>query len=123
VPLRILALGIIAGTRVFFRRHDFEVGFLMDIVTLESLRVVSPCLLLLAGPVAHGSPTVIFPCTLAVVTYQSVNGIVVPASGRLVEWLDGVDDLVVLDTTDAPLITTRAGVSGKPKFLLFATLV
>jgi len=95
----------------------------MDIVILDSLRVASPCLLSLAGPVAHGSPTVFFPCTLPIVTYQSVNGILVAASGRLVEWLDGVDDLVVLDTTDAPLITTRAGVSGKPKFRLFATLV
>ena len=43
----------------------------------------------------------------AVITDQSAGGIVVPASGRLVACL-GVDDLVVVDTSDALLITTRA---------------
>jgi MannoseP isomerase/GMP-like beta-helix domain len=47
----------------------------------------------------HGPSTVI--------TDQSAGGIVVPASGRLVACL-GVDDLVVVDTSDALLITTRA---------------
>jgi mannose-1-phosphate guanylyltransferase len=52
-----------------------------------------------SGGSAHGSSTV--------VTDQSAGGIVVPASGRLVACL-GVDDLVVVDTSDALLITTRA---------------
>jgi len=42
-----------------------------------------------------------------VVTEQVAGGIVVPASGRLVACL-GVDDLVIVDTADALLITTRA---------------
>ena len=45
--------------------------------------------------------------SLSVITDQSAGGIVVPASGRLVACL-GVDDLVVVDTADALLITTRA---------------
>lgn len=40
-------------------------------------------------------------------TEQTAGGIIVPASGRLVACL-GVDDLVVVDTHDALLITTRA---------------
>ena len=43
----------------------------------------------------------------SVVTESSAGGIVVPASGRLVACL-GVDDLVVVDTADALLVTTRA---------------
>jgi len=42
-----------------------------------------------------------------VVTEQVAGGIVVPASGRLVACL-GVDDLVIVDTVDALLVTTRA---------------
>ncbi|KAH7341021.1 mannose-1-phosphate guanylyltransferase [Rhizoctonia solani] len=42
-----------------------------------------------------------------VITEQVAGGIVVPASGRLIACL-GVDDLVVVDTNDALLITTRA---------------
>jgi len=42
-----------------------------------------------------------------VVTEQSAGGILVPCSGRLLACL-GVDDLVVVDTPDALLITTRA---------------
>ncbi|KIJ25560.1 hypothetical protein M422DRAFT_785519 [Sphaerobolus stellatus SS14] len=42
-----------------------------------------------------------------VVTEQSAGGIIVPASERLIACL-GVDDLVVVDTPDALLITTRA---------------
>ncbi|GJJ14386.1 hypothetical protein Clacol_008650 [Clathrus columnatus] len=42
-----------------------------------------------------------------VVTEQSAGGIIVPASGRLVACL-GVDDLVIVDTHDALLVTTRA---------------
>ncbi|EJD52123.1 mannose-1-phosphate guanylyltransferase [Auricularia subglabra TFB-10046 SS5] len=42
-----------------------------------------------------------------VVTDQMAGGIVVPASGRLVACL-GVDDLVIVDTSDALLVTTRA---------------
>lgn len=45
--------------------------------------------------------------SLSVVTEQSAGGIIVPASGRLVACL-GVDDLVVVDTHDALLVTTRA---------------
>ena len=69
--------------------------------------VVSPCLLLLPGPIAHGSPTTFFPCTPAVVTYHSVDRILVPKSGGLVAWLNGIGDLVVINTADAPLITTH----------------
>ncbi|KAG8992903.1 hypothetical protein FRB94_011195 [Tulasnella sp. JGI-2019a] len=42
-----------------------------------------------------------------VVTDQVAGGIIVPASGRLVACL-GVDDLVIVDTPDALLVTTRA---------------
>ncbi|KDN42114.1 hypothetical protein RSAG8_06972, partial [Rhizoctonia solani AG-8 WAC10335] len=42
-----------------------------------------------------------------VITEQVAGGIVVPASGRLIACL-GVDDLVIVDTNDALLITTRA---------------
>ncbi|KAG8944930.1 hypothetical protein FRC03_001869 [Tulasnella sp. 419] len=42
-----------------------------------------------------------------VVTEQVAGGIIVPASGRLVACL-GVDDLVIVDTPDALLVTTRA---------------
>ncbi|KZV82856.1 hypothetical protein EXIGLDRAFT_729246 [Exidia glandulosa HHB12029] len=42
-----------------------------------------------------------------VVTDQMAGGIVVPASGRLIACL-GVDDLVIVDTADALLVTTRA---------------
>ena len=38
---------------------------------------------------------------------QVAGGIVVPAAGRLVACL-GVDDLVIVDTPDALLVTTRA---------------
>lgn len=38
---------------------------------------------------------------------QVAGGIVVPASNRLVACL-GVDDLVIVDTPDALLVTTRA---------------
>lgn len=41
------------------------------------------------------------------VTDQVAGGIIVPASGRLVACL-GVDDLVIVDTPDALLVTTRA---------------
>lgn len=41
------------------------------------------------------------------ITEQVAGGIVVPASGRLIACL-GVDDLVIVDTNDALLITTRA---------------
>ena len=44
-------------------------------------------------------------CT--VVTEQVAGGIIVPASGRRVACL-GVDDLVIVDTPDALLVTTRA---------------
>ena len=100
---------------VFVRRHDFKVRFLIDLVILDSLRVCCVSLSSIASGAccsrfAHGSPTVFSPCMLAcmlaVVTYQSVDGIVVPASGRLLAWLDGVGDLVVVDTADAPVITT-----------------
>lgn len=42
-----------------------------------------------------------------VVTEQTAGGIIVPATGRLVACL-GVDDLVIVDTQDALLVTTRA---------------
>lgn len=44
---------------------------------------------------------------IVVVTDQVAGGIIVPASGRLVACL-GVDDLVIVDTPDALLVTTRA---------------
>lgn len=42
-----------------------------------------------------------------VITDQVAGGIIVPGSGRLVACL-GVDDLVIVDTPDALLVTTRA---------------
>ena len=42
-----------------------------------------------------------------VVTEGQVGGIIVPASGRAVACL-GMDDVVVVDTPDALLVTTRA---------------
>ena len=42
-----------------------------------------------------------------VVTEGQVGGIVVPASGRKIACL-GMDDVVVVDTPDALLVTTRA---------------
>lgn len=42
-----------------------------------------------------------------VVTEQVAGGIIVPGSGRLIAAL-GVDDLVIVDTPDALLVTTRA---------------
>ncbi|KDQ06544.1 hypothetical protein BOTBODRAFT_39515 [Botryobasidium botryosum FD-172 SS1] len=42
-----------------------------------------------------------------VVTEQVLGGIIVPASGRVVACL-GVDDIVIVDTPDALLVTTRA---------------
>jgi len=48
-----------------------------------------------------------FTLRATVITEQCAGGIVVPASGRLVACL-GVDDLVIVDTNDALLITTRA---------------
>lgn len=42
-----------------------------------------------------------------VVTEQVVGGILVPLSKRLIACL-GVDDLVIVDTPDALLVTTRA---------------
>ncbi|KZS93389.1 mannose-1-phosphate guanylyltransferase [Sistotremastrum niveocremeum HHB9708] len=42
-----------------------------------------------------------------VVTEQVAGGIIVPASGRLIACL-GVDDLVIVDSADALLVTTRA---------------
>ncbi len=42
-----------------------------------------------------------------VITEQVAGGLVVPANGRVVALL-GVDDLVVVDTPDALLVTTRA---------------
>lgn len=44
---------------------------------------------------------------LVVITDQVAGGIIVPGSGRLVACL-GVDDLVIVDTPDALLVTTRA---------------
>ena len=40
-------------------------------------------------------------------TEKVAGGIVVPASGRRIACL-GVDDLVIVDTPDALLVTTRA---------------
>ncbi|KAF8575445.1 mannose-1-phosphate guanylyltransferase [Ramaria rubella] len=57
-------------------------------------------------PAEAGQPRILGDSGL-VVTDQSAGGIVVPASGRLVACL-GVDDLVVVDTADALLVTTRA---------------
>lgn len=42
-----------------------------------------------------------------VVTEQQAGGLIVPAAGRTIACL-GVDDVVVVDTPDALLITTRA---------------
>jgi mannose-1-phosphate guanylyltransferase len=42
-----------------------------------------------------------------VVAVDSLDGLVVPASGRTVTVL-GLDDVVVVDTPDALLVTTRA---------------
>ena len=42
-----------------------------------------------------------------VITEGQVGGIVVPASGRKIACL-GMDDVVVVDTPDALLVTTRA---------------
>ena len=42
-----------------------------------------------------------------VITEGAAGGLVVPASDRVVALL-GVDDLVVVDTPDALLVTTRA---------------
>jgi len=46
-----------------------------------------------------------------VVVVDSLDGLVVPASGRTVTVL-GLDDVVVVDTPDALLVTTRARAQG-----------
>ncbi|KAH7106717.1 mannose-1-phosphate guanylyltransferase [Auriculariales sp. MPI-PUGE-AT-0066] len=57
-------------------------------------------------PAEGNQPRVLGDSSL-VVTDQVAGGVVVPASGRLIACL-GVDDLVIVDTPDALLVTTRA---------------
>lgn len=62
------------------------------------------------GTSSPAIPVFLFPLyinTIAVVHEQVAGGIVVPLSKRVVACL-GVDDLVIVDTPDALLVTTRA---------------
>ncbi|PJI94597.1 mannose-1-phosphate guanylyltransferase [Luteimicrobium subarcticum] len=58
-------------------------------------------------PSVDGSGTKILGDTSAVIRVESAGSVLVPASGRTVAVL-GLDDVVVVDTPDALLVTTRA---------------